>query len=714
MKFSFNKKNKDKWRRDVFLVFLIFAFCFLAFEFIIPICRAEESDKEDSIDFTSLSLEELKQVTIISVLKKPQKLSEATSAITVITNEDIRRSGATSIPELLRGVPGFQVAQIDSSTWAVSARGFNNRNANKLLVLMDGRSLYTPLFSGVYWNVQDTLFEDIERIEVIRGPGSTLWGANAVNGVINIITKNAKHTQGGLVTSSLGDEEKRSGAFRYGSKLGEYAYSRIYLKYFEKDEFWKTSGAWHVPSIEEDDGWDSLRGGGRFDWSFPGGDLLTVQGDIYDGEDSEKIVFFDPNAPVMGDLDFVNNFSGGNMIVRWMHLFSDTSDMSLQLYYDRTKQERIEGIRSQYKERFDTFDVDFQHNFRLGNHQEIIWGLGYRFISDQFEFIRQEFDPNNGDPNKPFFPHGSEGPPLDPESRETHIVSAFFQDEISIIRDRFRLTVGSKFEHNDYTGFEVQPSIRMLWKASNIQNVWASVSRAVRTPSRSEYDIYSPMWSQKLERAEDLIAYELGYRIQLTRSFALDLASYFNEYKYLNIYSENNAEAETYGFELAANWDVLEWWHIGASYTYLHMHISRNYCPPPPFDPNFSYPFDPNSPPPPPWRPPPGTPPPDISPDKSSPNHQFVIHSSIDLYRNLELDLELRYVDKLGIYVPSYTELDARLGWKPRKNLELSIVGRNLLHDHHPEFMSHGFLPFSGGEDTEVERSVYGKITCLF
>jgi iron complex outermembrane receptor protein len=267
--------------------------------------------------------------------------------------------------------------------------------------------------------------------------------------------------------------------------------------------------------------------------------------------------------------------------------------------------------------------------------------------------------------------------------------------------------VGSKFEHNDYTGFEVQPGIRMLWKPSDIQNVWASVSRAVRTPSRSEYDIYSFMWSPRMENSEDLIAYELGYRIQLTRSFALDLASYLNKYKHLNIYPDKNADAETYGVELAANWDVLGWWRIGASYTYLHMHIRRDYYPPPHSDPNSLFSFDPNSPPPP--------PPPDISPEKSSPNHQFVIHSSIDLHRHLELDLDLRYVDNLGIYVGSYTELDARLGWKPRKDVEISVVGRNLLHDHHLEFQSHGFLPFSGGgADIEIERSVYGKITCRF
>ncbi|MGA1795075.1 MAG: TonB-dependent receptor plug domain-containing protein [bacterium] len=692
---------KHSLPRPVIFLFIVLAAIFLTVAFYAPMCRAQERNSEESIDFTALSLEELKQITIISVLKRPQKLSEATSAISVITQEDIRRSGATSIPELLRAVPGFNVAQMDSSTWAVSARGFNNLNANKLLVLMDGRSLYTPLFSGVYWNIQDTLLEDIERIEVIRGPGATLWGANAVNGVINIITKHAKETQGGLVISGAGNEEKRFGAFRYGDKLGEGAYGRFYLKYFERDDFWKAPRRWLGPGFEEDEGWDSLRGGWRMDWSMFGGDALTLQGDMYDGEDSETIVFPDPNFPSIGSLDLENHFSGGDVILRWMHAISDESDMALQLYYDRTKQERNKGDQSQYKERFDTFDVDFQHNFRLGTRQGIIWGLGYRLISDRFEA-------SEADPNRPVFL-------IDPQSRDTHIVSAFFQDEIALIRDRLLFTVGSKLEHNDYTGFEVQPGVRMLWNPSDSQNVWASVSRAVRTPSRSEYDTESsitvsspwPSWSRpRMEEAEDLLAYEAGYRIQLTGSFSLDLASYLNEYDSLNIFGYNTAEAETYGMELAVNWDVLPWWRIQASYSYLHMHLSRAYRSPPPFDPNFSFPHDPNVP----MFPPPF----DTSLDKSSPNHQYVIHSAWDLYRNIDLDLEMRYVDNLDIYVGSYTELDARIGWKPRRDLELSVVGRNLLHEHHPEFLSHGFLPFSGGEYSEVDRSIYGKITCRF
>jgi iron complex outermembrane receptor protein len=710
MKFSFYK-DKGKWQRSVFLVFFILSICFLAFEFIIPICRAEERDQEEPIDFTSYNLEELKQVMIISVLKKPQKLSEATSAITVITQEDIRKSGATSIPELLRGVPGFQVAQIDSSTWAVSARGFNHRYANKLLVLMDGRNLYTPSFSGVHWNVQDTLFEDIERIEVIRGPGAALWGANAVNGVINIVTKKAEDTQGWLVTSGLGNEEKRFGALRHGIKLKENAYGRIYLKYFEKDDFVESSKCkqddlWKPPDDEKDgferpsiikekEGWDSFRGGGRIDWYFSNDDSLTLEGDIYDGKNMEKILLLDQNSSLLRKYDFDNNFSGGNVILRWIHPFSKTSDMALQFYYDRTKQAR----KPFDKERFDTFDLDFQHNFILGKRQEIIWGLGYRLISDHIDTV----------PNKLY-------------SNKTNLISTFFQDEIQIVKDRLRLTVGSKFEHNDYTGFEVQPSVRMLWKPSDIQNVWISLSRAVRTPSRGEYDPetfmgapppgppppeyppsdssfheHPPGWTTPgADQAENLIAYELGYRIQMTRSFFLDLASYFNKYEDLIIMYDITAEAETYGIEAAINWDILEWWRIWASYTYLHMFIKSIDMP------SF---FDPNLPPPPPF---------DIFWDKSSPKHQIVIHSSMDLYRHLELDLELRYVDNLDIYVVSYTEMDARLGWKPKKNLELSIVGRNLLHDHHPEFLSLGPWRFSAGEDSEVERGVYGKITCRF
>ncbi|MGA1870699.1 MAG: TonB-dependent receptor plug domain-containing protein [bacterium] len=687
---------------------IIAALTFFLYCAALPIvCQANEKENvgDQSIDFTSMSLEELKQVTIISVLKTPQKLSEATSAITVITQDEIRRSGATSIPELLRSVPGLHVAQTDSSTWAVSARGFTGRTANKLLVLMDGRSLYTPLFSGVYWNVQDTVFEDIERIEVIRGPGAALWGANAVNGVINIITKKAEDTQGGLVSSGFGNEERRFGTLRYGEKLGKDAYGRMYLKYFEKDAYWKSPSIWDRALFEEeDDGWGALRGGGRIDWSLSGGNSLTLQGDIYRGEDSERIVFSDPNASFLKSFDLNNEFSGGNVILRGTHEFSDLSEMSLQFYYDRTEQRRDEGNLSQYTERFDTFDIDFQHNFRVGRRQGIIWGLGYRFISDEFERTTD-------DPNRPVFL-------IDPASSKTHLVSAFFQDEITIIRNILRFTLGSKFEHNDYTGYEVQPCVRMLWNPSDNQNVWASISRAVRTPSRSEYSTVSPVgvtfpwpsWPQpRMEESENLVAYEVGYRIQFSKSFSLDSAFYMNEYENLTIYRYNAAEAKNNGVELSASWKALPWWHLSASYTYLHMDVSQNFQPPP-ADPNYPHHHDPNFP----DAPPPGPPPFDISPETSSPNHQFVIRSSMDLYQNVELDLDLRYVDNLDIYVDSYWELDARLGWNPRKDIELSLVGQNLFHDHHPEFLSHGFLPFSAGKDSEVERSIYGKITCRF
>ncbi|MGA1875995.1 MAG: TonB-dependent receptor plug domain-containing protein, partial [bacterium] len=461
----------------IFIAALFAMFLFLS-KIREPICRADEQANvgEQSLDFTSLSLEELKQVMIISVLKKPEKLTEATSAISVITQEDIRRSGATSIPELLRRVPGFQVAQMSSNTWAVSARGFNHRYANKLLVLMDGRSLYTPLFSGVYWNVQDISLEDIERIEVIRGPGATLWGANAVNGVINIITRKAKDTQGGLVTSGLGNELKRFSTFRYGGRWGDNAFGRVYLQYSERDSLSYTSGD------EGNDQWDSLRGGFRIDRSSSEGDLFTLLGDMYRGRDGDKMIFCPPSPPPdpnleiadteLESVDLKSTFLGGYLLGRWQHRISNTSDMTVQLYYDRTQQEKEYSSNSQYRERFDILDFDFQHSFKPANHHEIIWGLGYRFISDHFEARTSEM---------PVFI-------LNPSSRKTDITSAFVQDGMDIIDDKLQLIAGSKFEHNDYTGFEVQPSLRLLLKLSRAQNLWTSISRAVRTPSRSEYD----------------------------------------------------------------------------------------------------------------------------------------------------------------------------------------------------------------------------------
>jgi iron complex outermembrane receptor protein len=550
------------------------------------VCLASPSDTEPPLpaDLTQLSLEDLMDIEITSVAKKAQKLSEAPAAVFVITNDDLRRSGVTSIPEALRMVPGLQVARIDANKWAITPRGFNGRFSNKLLVMMDGRSVYTPLFSGVYWDMKDTLLEDVDRIEVIRGPGAALWGANAVNGVINIITKRSEDTQGGLVVAGAGTEERGFGAVRYGGKLGQDNYCRVYAKYLNRD-----SGVF--PSGEDGaDEWDVLRAGFRMDWQGSGPDALTLQGDIYDGGAGVMAVTksFDPHAPPTFDED--EGISGANLLGRWKHTVSDTSEIALQVYYDRTERNGI--ILDQIH---DTFDLDLQQQFALGKRQEIVWGLGYRFVSDN---IDNTF-------------YGS----WDPDSRDDDLYSGFVQDDITLIKDRLRLTLGSKFEHNDYTGSEIQPNGRLMWTLQEGHSIWAAVSRAVRTPSRTEEDgrlnttVLPPgsllplfpgygvvsLFGDGNYESEELLAYELGYRVLPTDQFSVDIAAFYNDYSNLRTLepgnpslevspspthlvfpftADNKMDGETYGVEVAADWRASDWWRIHASYTYLQIQLT--------------------------------------------------------------------------------------------------------------------------------------------
>jgi len=622
---------------------------------------------------------------VTSVSKKEQKLSEAAAAIDVITQDDIRRSGATSIPEALRVVPGLQVARLDANKWAVSARGFNGRFANKLLVLIDGRSVYTPLFSGVWWDAQNVLLEDIARIEVIRGPGATLWGANAVNGVINIITKDAKDTQGGLVTIGHGTEERGFGEFRYGGTLGDNAHYRVYARYFDRERSVAASGDYGA------DEWDVAQGGLRVDWEVSDSDSLTLQGDIHSGTVGERQTMASLSPPYEQTFDNDDDVAGGNILGRWNHTFSDTSGMSFQLYYDRSDRDHM--IIGEVR---DTFDLDFQHRFALDDRHEIVWGLGYRLSRDD---IDNSFTLS-----------------FDPDSRNDQLLSAFVQDEITLIEDQLKLTPGAKLEHNDYTGFEFQPSARLLWMPHEKHTVWAAVSRAVRTPSRVEsYGrvnryVLPPatlmsMFGDRDFDSEELLAHELGYRVQPMDRLSLDIATFYNIYENLRtvelgtpfpetspapphlvvpLFADNKMDGETYGIEVAADWRPLDWWRLEAGYTYLQVVLHLD----------------------------------DDSTDTlsegaegESPHNQFSLRSSMDLPRNLELDSCLRYVDNLpGLGVDSYLTLDVRLGWKPTENLELFVVGQNLLDSHHAEFES----TFFGVHATEVEHSVYAGLTWRF
>src|ERR1700681_2250715 len=518
-------------------------------------------------DVTAITLEDLMNLQVTSVSKRAQKLADAAAAIFVITQDDIRRSGASSIPEALRLAPGLEVARIDENKWAIGSRGFNGRFDNKLLVLIDGRSVYTPLFSGVYWNIQDVMLEDVDRIEVIRGPGATLWGANAVNGVINIITKAAKSTQSALAAAGGGTETRGSGSVRYGGRLNQGTYYRGYAKYFNVG-----------PSIDPstgrraDDNWDALRGGFRTDWTSSGPDSLTVQGDLHRSGYGETLTVPSLNTPYSSTFPNQGSISGGNLLGRWNHAFANSST-SLQMYYDHTSITE----NSLFTDHQDIFDIDFQHTFHATESQDVVWGLGYRSSRDG----------NNS----------SSVVSLQPNQLTLNQFSAFAQDEISLFDKRLRITLGSKFEHNGFTGFEIQPNTRLLWTITRNQSLWTAVSRATRTPALTEeglrlnsavvppgtpqnptpLPVLISVFGSRQFKSEDLLAYEAGYRVQVTSNFSTDIAVFYNHYTHLRtaepgapflevnptplhivapFFAGNKMSGGTYGTELFADWRV--------------------------------------------------------------------------------------------------------------------------------------------------------------
>ena len=645
-------------------------------------------------DVTTLSVEDLMNMQVTSVSKHRQKLADAAAAVFVLTQEDIRRSGATSIPEALRLVPGLEVARIDENKWAIGSRGFNGRFDNKLLVLIDGRSVYTPLFSGVYWNIQDVMLEDLDRIEVIRGPGATLWGANAVDGVINIITKPAASTQSGVVTAGGGTEERGSGSARYGSKFGNNTHYRVYGKYFD----WGPSN--YANGATANDGWNALRGGFRADWTPSGPNSLTFEGDLYRSNYNETLTVPSLTAPYSNTFPNSGVYSGGNILGRWNHA-TEGGSMSLQMYYDNT----TTVDNSLFVDHQNTFDIDFQDGFHVGDSHQLVWGLGYRSIRDR---------------NDPSFTVS-----LMPNHVSLNLFSAFVQDEINLVDNRLRLTLGSKFEHNTFTGFEIEPNARLLWTLSPNQSVWTAVSRAVRTPALTEEGLRlnslvippgtpgnpAPLpavvavLGNPQFNSEDLLAYELGYRVQATSNLSFDIATFYNNYSNLRsaepgapfvegspaptnivvpFVAENKMSGGTYGVELFADWKVLPVWRVTGSYSYLQMNIHKN------ANSNDPTPDNPNG---------------------SSPRHQWYVRSSADLPRHFDLDTTLRFVDHLpSLNLPSYYSVDAHLGWRPVRNLELSIGGQNLLDHQHLEFLP----DFVNTAPTLVKRSIFGSITVTF
>ena len=618
-------------------------------------------------DFGELEFEQLAKIKITSVSKKEESLSRAAAAIHVITQEDIRRSGATSLPEVLRQAPGLQVARIDARRWAVSARGFNGEFANKLLVMVDGRTVYTPLFSGVQWRLVDPVLEDIERIEVVRGPGATVWGANAVNGVINIITKSAQDTQGGLFTAGGGSEDTAFGVVRYGLKLNDDAFLRVYAKGGQGDDSRLAGGGASV------DAWQSGLGGFRLDWNPTGADTVMVQGEFYAGSSDQFSSVAFPYDPARSH--------GGHALARWTRELADDSRMSLQFFYNRNAVDS-EG----FKEDRDQYDLEFQHQFALGTRNNLVWGGGYRLNLDRI------------------LPGRLGTVAFLPAEDELHQFNSFLQDTLTLVPDRLIFTPGVKLEMHEFTGLEVQPGARLAWTPHEHHTVWASVARAVRTPSRADEALFAPAAAPFFSLpnsalpSERLTAYELGYRTQPHPLLSLDTTLFYNDYDRLRANERpflpvpiptvrgSGLRGETYGVETIAAWQALDCWRLTASYTYLNIQLH----------------LAPGS-----TAAAAGA----VAPERQSPRHEVALRSRLDVTRNVEFDASYRFVDSLpALGIAAYHSMDLRLAWRPRQNLEISLVGQNLLNNAQPEFLT-GFV---AATPKEIERSIYAKVTWRF
>ncbi|MGP1835221.1 TonB-dependent receptor plug domain-containing protein [Shewanella frigidimarina] len=664
-------------------------------------CFATSTATADESNSFDLSLQELLNVEVTSVSKQKQPLSNSPAAIYVITSEHIRNSGATSIPQVLRDVPGLHVGQIDSQKWAISSRGFNGRYNNKLLVLMDGRTLYSPIFSGVYWEVQDTLMADIERIEVIRGPSAAMWGANAVNGVINIITKHSADTSGGYAELGAGDYEQGFAGFRYGSTLSDNATSRVYVKGHSRDSLEYNSQdldsglAEQLATVDKDNDWMHLQVGGRVDMELDTGTSLMLSSDVYRTEMQQTSYYPSLVGPSYRDFNSNDISSDGfNLLSKLTKALSPTSQYSLQAYYDYAKRDD-----DWYGFSSETVDVDFQHQLLVGQNHNIIWGLGYRFIQDDFD--------------QSTIIVSSES-----ESTRTNLWSAFIRDEITLVDDELWLTLASRFEHYDYTGFEVQPNARLMWQLNKKNNLWASVARAIRTPSRIENNlsvnsqiippsVQSPLVSIWVAGNEDyksevIISYEVGYRFTPAKKWSFDSTIFYNDYDQLrnapagatdfstfpNYISQyltfsNDLDGYNYGFELSSQWaatDTIQF-KVNYSFTQNEFGVSQ-------------------------------------SQNTDAPEHMISTMMDWSISDNVDFNLVWRVIDEAYVLnindlstkeIDSYSGVDLGLHWKVKPDVMLSAFGKNLLHPANLEFEGESYqLPY------RVGPSYYIKATLTF
>jgi iron complex outermembrane receptor protein len=601
-------------------------------------------------DLSRLSIEDLAELEVTTVSKHPESLAHAPAAIYVLTNDDIRRSGVQTLPEALQLAPNLEVMRVDALDYTISARGFGGfESANKLLVLVDGRSVYTPLYGGVDWDQHHLVLDDIERVEVVSGPGGALWGVNAVNGVINVRTKSAYDTQGLLVTATAGTLDSDA-AVRFGGQIADGPAWRVYATGYKRGDLKTAAGD------SANDGWDGLQGGFRADWARQN-DTLTVQGDLSDNTIENSL-----------------GASGGyvrtaNLLGRWSRAFESGASLEIQTYADRSERR----ARLTY-DRLDNWDLDVQYAFAPGSRQHVIVGGGYRRTEDQFRTL---VDPQL----------------LSPFERTTSISNLFVQDEIAL-RETLSLTLGVKWEENSYTGAEWLPNARLAWRLSDDQLLWASVSKAARNPSRIERDfIIAGLVEPGFFQPEHLVAYELGYRSQPIANTSVSVSLFYHDYDDLRtndlsaggtlpIRVLNTMRGETYGAEVNAAWDVTDRWRLSGGFTLLGKDVELK----------------------------PGSL--DIAGFEGAgvdPKGWIKVRSEFAITDTVDLDVRLRHYDQIPTLTadgysgaPSYTQADARLAWRVRPNLELSLVGQNLLDSQHPEA--------SETRRSEIPRSVFAGL----
>jgi iron complex outermembrane receptor protein len=619
-------------------------------------------------DLKRLSLEELMRVEVSTVLRAPEPTTAIPAAVFVITQDDIRRSGATSLPEVLRLAPGVQVARIDAARYAIGIRGFADRLARSILVLIDGRAVYSPLFAGTYWEVQDTVLEDIERIEVIRGPGGTLWGANAVNGIINIVTKRAQDTHGILASATVGTTLLGPAGVRYGREIGSKHF-RLYGKGFDRDGF----------SSDDYDAWRMGQAGFRADWSQPSSRTFTVQANAYAAELGQRY-----NAPLTAPpfsqaTIRVAGLSGVNALARVVAPFGG-GEFQFQTYYDRTSRDERPVAETR-----DTVDFDVQHRRLLARRHQVVWGAGYRVSNGRI----------TATPPTQFFP----------PDRTDHLFTAFAQDDVALVPGRLRLVFGTKIEHNGYSGFEIQPAARLMWTVNDAHAVFGSVTRAVRTPSRVETDYTTTSVSNPAVPAfvrllpnpefvpEELTAYEAGYRVRPHASLYVTAASFFNDHDetlstelltpfvetmpppdrlILPVMFRNGLHGNSYGLELTADYRPVSWWRWTGNYSFVRIQMTR----------------DPGS-----------TDLQELRYERQTPRHQVFLQSSLDLPKGILVDWMFRYASELP--VAAYGTSDVRIAWTPDPRFEIALVGKDLHEPSHVEWA--GGLP--------IERRAYVSVT---